>query len=74
MMARHLAEHARHTVMPGLDAIIASEWELEAVERQARDAALSAVLRGLRSEDDSTQLRAIVAEVTAMLARPGLAE
>ena len=38
------------------------------IEREAGVKALDDVLRGLRSEDDSTQLRAIIAEVEAMRA------
>ena len=34
-MATYLAEHAKHTIIPGLEAIIASEDELLAVEEQA---------------------------------------
>lgn len=38
------------------------------IEAEARAATLEAVLRGLRSEDDSVQLRAIIAEIEAMMA------
>jgi hypothetical protein len=41
-------------------------WERVAW-RAARDETLNAVLRGLRSEDDSPQLRAIILEVEEML-------
>ena len=43
---------------------------LEQAREQGRQAGLDQVLRGLRSEDDSTQLRAIIASVEALKAKP----
>jgi len=65
---------ARETVEV-VEVIVACELErklaaAEAALATAQDKALEEVLRGLRSEDDSVQLRAIIASVEALKGKP----
>jgi hypothetical protein len=46
------------------------QWDRVMRAARERDELLDKILRGLRSEDDSVQLRAIIAEVEAMKGAP----
>jgi hypothetical protein len=50
------------------------EYAFLAIECEVRETVLDEVLRGLASEDDSTQLRAIIASIRALKSAPAIRE
>jgi hypothetical protein len=71
---RELAEKVVKRLFTSANPTAIVEYAFLAIECEVRETVLDEVLRGLASEDDSTQLRAIIASIRALKSAPAIRE